>query len=174
MASKLLSQPCVVTFYNRVGISADREVDPTGGEMTIVAQQNFDRDNNAFELDLHGCSEAEGRIVAGARVRECFRYGIEDLRIIFGSPDRAEGTLRQAALEAIREARNCVAASSLRDSYGMFAAEKVSTEVRVKLASNPRPEAQDQKMVFVAFTSRYDTERHRHEPYFPLCSSGRR
>jgi DNA-nicking Smr family endonuclease len=65
--------------------------------MTIVAQQNFDRGNNAFELDLHGCSMEEGRVVTGARVRECFRYGIEELGIIYGSPDRAEGTLCQAA-----------------------------------------------------------------------------
>ena len=138
-----------------------------------MAQQNFDRCNNAFELDLHGCSMEEGRIVAGARIRECFRYGIEELRIIYGSPDRAEGTLRQAAQEAIGEARSCVAACSFRDSYGMFAAEKESTEVRVKLASNPRPQAQDRRMVFVAFTSRYDTEHPRHEPYFPLRASGR-
>lgn len=138
--------------------------------MTIVAQQTFDRSNNTFELDLHGCSMEEGRTVAGHRIRECFRYGIEELRIIYGSPDRAEGTVCQAAQEAIRDARSCVAACSFRDSYGMFASEKESTEVRVKLASNPRPQAQDGKMVFVAFTSRYDTTRPRHEPYHPLRS----
>jgi hypothetical protein len=168
-----LIQPRLVKFYNPVGISTGREVDPTGGEMTIVARQNFDRSNNAFELDLHGCSMEEGHTVAGHRIRECFRYGIEELCIIYGSADRAKGTLRQAAQEAIRKASSCVAACSFRDSYGMFAAEEESTEVRVKLASNPRPQAQDRKMVFVAFTSRYDTERHRHEPYYPLRSSGR-
>jgi len=141
--------------------------------MAIVAQQDFDRSNNAFELDMHGCSMEEGRTVAGHRIRECFRYGIEELRIIYGSADRGEGTLRQAAQEAIREASGCVAACSFRDSYGMFAAEEESTEVRVELASNPRPQAQDRKMVFVAFTSRYDTERQRHEPYYPLRSGGR-
>ena|GEM_PF-712903 len=104
---------------------------------------------------------------------QVLRYGIEELRIIYGSADRAEGTLRQAAQEAIREASGCVAAWSFRDSYGVFAAEEESIEVRVKLASNPRPRAQDRKMVFVAFTSRYDTERHRHGPYYPLRSSGR-
>jgi hypothetical protein len=138
-----------------------------------VARQNFDRSNNSFELDLHGCSMEEGRSVAGQRIRECFRYGIEELRIIYGSAERAEGTLRQAVEEAIRAAKSCVATSSSRDSYGMFAAEKESTEVRVRLASNPRPQAQDRKMVFGAFTSRYDTQRHRHEPYYPLRSSGR-
>ena len=35
---KLLIQPRLVKFYNPVGISAGREVDPTGGEMTIVAR----------------------------------------------------------------------------------------------------------------------------------------
>ena len=138
-----------------------------------MARQNFDRSNNAFELDLHGCSMEEGRSVAGHRIRECFRYGIEELRIIYGSADRAEGTLRQAVEEAIREARSCVAACSFRDSYGMFAAEKESTEVRVTLAPNPRPQPQDRKMVFVAITSRYDPERHRHEPYYPLRPSTR-
>ena len=138
-----------------------------------MARQNFDRSNNAFELDLHGCSMEEGRSVAGQRIRECFRYGIEELRIIYGSADRAEGTLRQAVEEAIREASRCVTACSFRDSYGMFAAEKESTEVRVTLAPNPRPQAQDRKMVFVAFTSRYDAERHRHEPYYPLRFSSR-
>ena len=80
------------------------------------------------------CTDARWKKAAlwlGTRIRECFRYGIEELRIIYGSPERAEGTLRQAAQEAIREARSCVAACSFRDSYGMFAAEKESTEVRV-------------------------------------------
>jgi hypothetical protein len=115
----------------------------------------------------------EGRSVAGHRIRECFRYGIEELRIIYGSAERAEGTLRQAVEEAIRGASSCVAASSFRGSYGMFAAEKESTEVRVKLAPNPRPQAQDRKMVFASFTSRYDNERNQHEPYFPLHSGSR-
>lgn len=115
----------------------------------------------------------EGRSVAGLRIRECFGYGIEELRIIYGSAERAEGTLRQAVEEAIRGASSCVAACSFRDSYGMFAAEKESTEVRVTLAPNPHPQAWDRKMVFAAFTSRYDTERHRHEPYFPFRSSSR-
>jgi hypothetical protein len=141
--------------------------------MRTVAQQNFDRSNNAFELDMHGCSMVEGRTVAGQRIRECFRYGIEELRIIYGSADRKEGTLRQAVQEAIREANKYVGASSFRDSYGMFAGEEESTEVRIKLASNPRPHVQDGKMVFAAFTSRYDPTRHRHEPYHPLLSSPR-
>lgn len=131
----------MVKFSNRGGTSTGWKVDGTGGEITIVARQNFDQENNTFEIDLHGCSMEDGRAVAGHRIRECFRYGIEELRIIYGSPDRAEGTVRQAAQEAIREARSCVAACSFRDSYGMFAAEKLSTEVRVKLASNPRPQA---------------------------------
>ncbi len=142
--------------------------------MTIMAQQKFDRRNNAFELDLHGSSMEEGRSVTGHRIRECFRYGIEELRIIYGSADHARGTLRQAAQEAIRDASSCVAACTFRDSYGMFVPEEQSTEVRVKLASNPCPQAQDGRMVFVTFTSRYDPGHHRHEPYYPLRSSGRK
>jgi len=83
-------------------IPIGREVDPADGERTIVARQDFDRSNNVFELDLHGCSMEEGRSVAGHRIRECFRYGIEELRIIYGSAERAEGTLRQGVEEAIR------------------------------------------------------------------------
>jgi hypothetical protein len=37
--------------------------------MTIVAQQNFDRGNIAFELELHRCSMEEGRVVTGTRRR---------------------------------------------------------------------------------------------------------
>jgi hypothetical protein len=139
-----------------------------------VARQNFDRSENSFELDLHGCSMEEGRSVAGQRIRECFRYGIEELRIIYGSAERREGTLRQAVEEATRDANRCVAGSSFRDSYGIFAAEEESTEVRVTLAPNPRPQAQDHKMVFGAFTSRYSTDRQRHEPYYPLRSGSRK
>jgi len=138
-----------------------------------VARQNFDRSDNTFELDLHGCSMEEGRSVAGQRIRECFRYGIGELRIICGSAERREGTLRQAVEEAIRDASRCVATCSFRDSYGMFAAEKESTEVRVGLAQNPRPQARDRKMVFGAFTSRYSTDRQRHEPYYPLLPGSR-
>ncbi len=115
----------------------------------------------------------EGRTVAGHRIRECFHYGIEELRIIYGSADRPEGTLRQGVNEAIGEARGCVSACSFRGSYGMFAAEGESTEVRIKLAPNPRPQVQDRNMGFAAFTSRYDAERQLHEPYYPLRFAGR-
>lgn len=138
-----------------------------------MARQNFDRRNRAFELDLHGCSMEEGRTVAGQRIRECFRYGIEELRIIYGSADRAEGTLRQAVEEAVRGASSCVGACSFRGSYGMLAAEKESTEVRITLAANPHPQAQDRNMVFAAFTSRYDSESPRHAPYYPFRPIGR-
>ena len=141
--------------------------------MTAMAQQNFDRRDNTFELDLHGCSMEEGRTVVGHRIRECFRYGVDELRIIYGSAERAHGTLRQATEEAIRAAGNFVADHSFRDSYRMFAAAKQSTEVRVRLAPNPSPQAQDAKMVFVAFTSRYALDRHRHEAYYPLRSKVR-
>ncbi len=160
-------------FYNAVGDSTGREVKLAGRERTIVARQDFDRSGNSFELDLHGCSMEEGRSAAGQRIRECYRYGIEELCIIYGSAERREGTLRQAVVEAIRGATSCVAACSFRDSYGIFAGEEESTEVRVALAQNPRPQAQDRKMVFGAFTSRYDSARQRHEPYYPLRSGGR-
>ena len=137
-----------------------------------MAQQNFDRSDNSFELDLHGCSMEEGRTVAAHRIRECFHYGIEELRIIYGSADRQHGTLRQGVQKAIQEAGQCVAGFSFRGAYGMFASEEASTEARVKLASNPSPQAQDGKMAFAAFTSRYDPERQRHEPFYPLRPRG--
>jgi len=135
-----------------------------------MAQQFYDRSESTFELDMHGCSMLEGHALAASRIRECYRYGIEELRIIYGSPERATGTLRQAVQEAILETTRCVASSSFRDSYGMFADPEVSTEVRIKLASNPHPLPQDARMVFSAFTSHYDPQRHRHEPYCPLRS----
>jgi hypothetical protein len=137
-----------------------------------VARQNFDRSNNSFELDLHGCSMEEGRTVAVHRICECFRYGIEELRIIYGSAERAEGTLRQAVEQAISEARRYVAQCSYRDSYSMFAEDKHSTQVRITLEANPHPQPWDRTMVFSGFTARYDTARHRHEPYYPLRSDG--
>lgn len=137
----------------------------------LVASQNFDRENSTFELDLHGCSMEEGRTVAGQRIRECFRYGIETLRIIYGSADRLDGTLRQGVEDAIQNAGRFVGDFSHRDSYGMFRDPKQSTEVRVSLAPNPKPHAHDQAMVFASFTARYDASRSRHEPYYPLRSS---
>jgi hypothetical protein len=113
----------------------------------------------------------EGRAVAAARIRECHRYGIEELRIIYGSTERAEGTLRQAVDEAITEAHRCVANSSYRGAYGMFEVEGKSTEIRITLAINPHPLARDSKMAFAAFTARYDATRHHHEAYYPLRSS---
>ena len=140
-----------------------------------MAQQVFHRSHNTFELDMHGCSMQEGRALAALRIRECYRYGIEELRIIYGSAERTTGTLRQAVNEAMREARACVSGASFRDSFGMFAGEEESTEVRIKLAPNPRPLPQDAGMVFASFTSRYDPERQHHEPYCPLrAASGAR
>jgi hypothetical protein len=137
-----------------------------------VARQNFDRSNNVFELDLHGCSMEEGRTVAASRIRECSRYGIEELRVVYGSADRAEGTLRQAVEEAMGEARRSVSGCSYRDVYGMFAPPEKSTELRITLTPNPHPQAQDRNMVFAAFTSRYDRGSRAHPPYYPMRASG--
>ena len=115
-------------------------------------------------------SMQEGRSVAGHRIRECFRYAIEELHMIYGSPNRAEGTLRQAIEEVIHEASSYVSKCSYRDSYGMFASKDESTSVRVALALNPRPVPQDRNIVFVAFSSRYDKTCHQHEAYYPLRS----
>ena len=104
------------------------------------------------------------------RIRECFRYAIEELHMIYGSPNRVEGTLRQAIEEVIHEASSYVSKCSYRDSYGMFASKDESTAVRVTLALNPRPVPQDRNIVFVAFSSRYDKTCHQHEAYYPLRS----
>ncbi len=115
----------------------------------------------------------EGCKVSGRRIRECFRYGVEELRIVYGSAERAVGTLRQGVQEAIQGAAQYVSASSFRDSFGIFAGVEESTQVRIKLASNPHPQAQDENMVFSAFSARYDPSQHLHEPYFPLRSGKR-
>lgn len=138
-----------------------------------MARQYFNRRNNAFELDLHGCSIEEGRGVSVARIHECFRYGIEELQIIYGSADRVEGTLRQAVEQAMGEAFPFVANASYRDSYGMFASREGSTEVRITIAPNPHPQAIDERMVFSGFGSHYDKEIPYHEPYYPLRTGNR-
>lgn len=137
-----------------------------------MARQNFDRSNNVFELDLHGCSMEEGRAVVGQRIRECYRYGIEELKVIYGSVNRAEGTLREAVGQAIGGAGRSVVNCSYRDSRGMFAEENESTEMRITLAPNSHPQTRDRNMVFAGFMARYDTACPRHEPYYPLRSDG--
>jgi len=116
----------------------------------------------------------EGRAVVGQRIRECYRYGIEELRVIYGSANRAEGTLRQAVGEAIGGAARAAVNCSYRDSHGMFAEENESTEIRITLAPNSHPQARDRNMVFAGFAARYDTACHRHPPYYPLRSDGGR
>lgn len=112
----------------------------------------------------------EGRTLVGQRIRECYRYGIEELRVIYGSPNRAEGTLREAVGEAIGGAGRLAVNSSYRNSYGMFAEENESTEMRITLAPNSHPQAQDRNMVFAGFSARYEAACHTHGPYYPLQS----
>lgn len=68
-----------------------------------MADQNLYAPTRMFTLDLHGVKLREAERILRARLHECFRYGLRTLRVIFGSPDRLEGTILQAACEIVRE-----------------------------------------------------------------------
>jgi len=136
-----------------------------------MADQHLDTIDSTFTLDLHGCSTQEGYAVVACRIRECHAYGIEELRIVFGSAEHAHGTLREVVESAIGEAHGEVADSSYRDVFGLPAVPARATELRLILNVNRHPRPQDRSMVFAAFSAKYDSKCQHHPPYYPVRSS---
>ena len=64
-----------------------------------MAEQLYEQEKNEFWIDLHKCSVMEAAWILNNRIDECYKYGISCLEVIFGTPDRYEGSIQQAVDE---------------------------------------------------------------------------
>jgi hypothetical protein len=124
-----------------------------------MADQQYLKEDNGFWIDLHKCSIMEAVGILNSRIDECFKYGISYLEVIYGTPDRYQGSIQQAVDEIKKE-------NALIDH-----ADDIHAGVRIKIKDNPHPEPQDENMHFSNFEANYARRSGEYEyDYYPLRS----
>ena len=96
-----------------------------------MADQNFFPEDNRFWIDLHKCATGEVTYILQARIKECYRYGIRNLEIIYGTPDEYQGSIEQAVDKILSEDLN------------IQRKEKIHAGIFVTIRENPTPTAGD-------------------------------
>lgn len=126
-----------------------------------MADQRYEQEKNEFWIDLHKCSVMEAAWILNNRIDECYKYGISFLEVIYGTPDRYEGSVQQAVDEIKKE-------NVLIDR-----ADDIHAGVRIKIKDNAHPEPQNENMHFSSFEAKYDRRRsdEYEYDYYPLRSS---
>ncbi|MEO6807368.1 MAG: hypothetical protein ABI286_02925 [Edaphobacter sp.] len=141
-----------------------------------MADQRYSSNNSEFFLDLHGTTRAEAKRTVRVRIAECFKYGIECLKVVYGSPDEFQGSIAEAIFQLIKEtAETSYLALEMLPSYVFMPnprPEFISTYVRLYLSRNDRSLLLDSDTVFSPFTPKYERDLARRlrckTPYFPL------
>lgn len=101
----------------------------------------------------------EARQVVTCRIGECYRYGVNTLDVVYGTPDAIEGSIEQAVDELIN-------ANDLVER-----AFPIHAGIHISIKSNPAAEPQNSDMVFTAFRGSYESafpELPHHRDYYPL------
>jgi len=126
-----------------------------------MADQRYEKEKNEFWIDLHKCSVMEASWIVNNRIDECYKYGISFLELIYGTPDRYEGSIQQAVDEIKKE-------NVLIDR-----ADDIHAGVRIKIKDNAHPEPQNENMHFSSFEAKYDRRRsdEYEYDYYPLRST---
>ena len=126
-----------------------------------MAEQLYEQEKNEFWIDLHKCSVMEAAWILNNRIDECYKYGISCLEVIFGTPDRYEGSIQQAVDEI------------KKGNVLIDRADDIHAGVRIKIKDNAHPEPQDENMHFSSFEAKYDRRRsdEYEYDYHPLRSS---
>ncbi len=127
-----------------------------------MADQRFNQQYNSFWIDLHKCITSEAVAIVNARIEECHQYGIEKLEIIYGTPDRYEGSI-QAAISEIVQINHLV-----------NGADEIHAGIIITIKDNPNPSLQDEGMFFRGFEAAYENRHRTMEHtniYYPLRKS---
>jgi hypothetical protein len=127
-----------------------------------MADQQFIQEHNRFWIDLHKCATFEAVETVTARIKECYKYGIENLEIIYGTPDVYKGSIQEAANEIVKN-----------NSY-IYEADEFPAGINIKIKKNPDASLQDENMCFSGFAGSYEnwhrTMEHTYN-YYPLRKS---
>ncbi len=109
-----------------------------------MADQEYYADKNRFWIDLHNCATYEAVMIIETRIEECYKYGIPEIEVIYGTPDQYDGSIQQAMLELAKSNKKV-------DSDSAFHAGTTIT-----LVNNPIPTPKDDKMSFAGFSASYE------------------
>lgn len=123
-----------------------------------MAEQHFDEKNNRFWIDLHKCATGEAENNISSRINECYQYGINEIEVIYGTPDQYEGSI-QEMIDEIADKNPIV------DTISEFHAGCV-----LIFKKNPNPEPQDEYMRFSPMSAKYEYWRKEmsYNYYYPL------
>jgi len=123
-----------------------------------MADQEYYTENNRFWIDLHKCATYEAVMIIETRIAECYKYGIDEIEVIYGTPDQYEGSIQQAMKELAKTNKKV-------DGDSEFHAG-----TKIKLVNNPNPHFQDDKMSFAGFSASYESHFKYHQferDYYP-------
>jgi len=123
-----------------------------------MADQYYNASENKFWIDLHKCATIEAASILEIRIKECFKYGVDEIEVIYGTPDIYEGSIEQATKEITKNDEKVASTT------------EIHAGIVIKISKNPIPMPQDTSMSFAGFTAKYQSE-YKYEPfereYFP-------
>jgi hypothetical protein len=117
-----------------------------------MAGQYFYAKENKFWIDLHECATYEAESILEMRIKECFSYGVQELEVIYGTPDVYEGSLEQAVKEIIK------------NNEKIDSVNEIHAGIIIRIAKNPVSMSQNESMLFSGFSPSYKS-RYKFEPY---------
>lgn len=100
-----------------------------------MADQNFDKQQNRFRIDLHKCATAEAIEIVRKRIDECYRYGITILEVIYGTPDNYAVSIEEAVRQIIADHPNVQSSS------------EIHAGLKIAIKPNPNALPRDEEMV---------------------------
>lgn len=139
-----------------------------------MADQHYWKETSTFWLDLHGVAYADAEAALRSRIRECVRFGVEQLQVVFGTPDRFEGSIAQA-LHRVLNAGVPIEPSSVPAEFWTSPETFARRRAFLKLAFAGylgTKTRMDERSSFSAFRARYEFDPWRkclcENPYQPL------
>jgi tetratricopeptide (TPR) repeat protein len=126
-----------------------------------MANQSFDKLHNRFFLDLHGVLQRDATRAITKRIDECRTYGIDQLTVVYGTPDTFEGSIASELHQILTESTPPgalvaqISPDFLRDPES-FTRRFAQLIVPIRPSENPEP--QDEKMEFVPFKASRETD----------------
>jgi tetratricopeptide (TPR) repeat protein len=128
----------------------------------LLARQWFDANKNAFHLDLHGVLTADAARVIEKRIGECCKFGIDNLYVIYGTPNVYDGSIAKHLWRITNESIY-IDREGISEKF-LHQPDQFSTrvpELRLPIRRAPSACAQDEHMSFVGFKACREPDRWR-------------
>ena len=124
-----------------------------------MSSQTYDPIRNVFRLDLHGVETSEARRAIRERLKECFRLGIDEIEIIFGTPDRYRGSIAEA-LHLIAVESSELDPTSLPGDFWLAPETftKQTGSLTIRLANVLRAASGKATLRFAPFSAKYEKD----------------